>query len=519
MAVNTFRPGGLTYRNSYGWAGSQGYNSQDIPGWFRSGPRTREILEQQFAYEWYDYSSGLRGSSNPPFHSGAAGSLLPGLTQGGQPNGQPARILRGFIRRAEFDPTNTISLARLYFMYNPEVIVRDYVSYLDQGALDPFNTVFDSGNLVAPPSFMDFSFELFFDRQAEAQKFNNPGVFVDYEYFDLVVRNVVPRRRGRNGQLPDNGVMMVNPRDITVVFSPNITVQGRPLNARVSFEKFTHRMVPTRMRISLTMRVIYIGPVRDMTVYENEEFAVSQTIPWDEEKEYQGYRFRYRDLEVEESEISQYFGGGGGGTAPVTGPGSATDIRDRNYVTNVAIRKQALDYAQARVRENNTTYSKAGRANLWSQADCSSLVAGAYKDINQGTPFRNGSLLATTEMINNWNDEGWRTAGVIWSGAGQGPSNVQRLEYGDLIFRYDPSGQDGHVAFFHSFDGTNLKMFHAKSPSGGVGFSDWPINSSDFAEYNYGVKPMPAGRDAVTNVGGQGTRQDSARYPGVQHPV
>ena len=54
-------------------------------------------------------------------------------------------------------------------MYNPTVIARDYVSYLDQGALDPFNTVFQSGNLVAPPSMMNFTFELFFDRQDEAR--------------------------------------------------------------------------------------------------------------------------------------------------------------------------------------------------------------------------------------------------------------------------------------------------------------------------------------------------------------
>jgi hypothetical protein len=519
MAINTFRPGGLTYRNSYGWAGSQGYNSQDIPGWFRSGPRTREILEQQFAYEWYDYSSGLRGSSNPPFHSGAAGSLLPSLTQGGLPNGQPARILRGFIRRAEFDPTNTISLARLYFMYNPEVIVRDYVSYLDQGALDPFNTVFDSGNLVAPPSFMDFSFELFFDRQAEAQRFDNPGVFVDYEYFDLVVRNVVPRRQGRNNQLPDNGVMMVNPRDITVVFSPSITVQGRPLNARVSFEKFTHRMVPTRMRISLTMRVIYIGPVRDMTVYENEEFAVSQMIPWDEEKDYRGYRFRYQDLEVEESEISQFFGGGG--TTPVTGPGSATDIRDRNYTENSMIRKQALDYAQAQVSANGTTYSLPGRANLWRQADCSSLVCGAYNAIGWGDELKMGSLPSTGGMILNWNTEGWRTAGAMWTTVGQGSSHVDDLEPGDLIYRVSVAGESNHVAFFHSKTDTHLRMFHAMSPNANpsVGFSEWAINGDYFAGYNYGVKPCPAGRDAVTNSGGQSTRQDSARYSGIPQPV
>ena len=158
-------------------------------------------------------------------------------------------------------------------MYNPEIISRDYVSYLEQGALDPFNTVYQSGNLVAPPSILDFSFELFFDRQEEATQVNHPGVFVDYQFFDLVVRNVVPSDPNQaSNALPDNGVMMVNPRDITVVFSPQLTIQGRPINARVTFEKFTHRMTPTRMRISLTMRAVYMGPIKDMTEYNAETF-------------------------------------------------------------------------------------------------------------------------------------------------------------------------------------------------------------------------------------------------------
>ena len=85
-------------------------------------------------------------------------------------------------------------------MYNPEQITRDYVSYLDQGALDPFNTVFQSGNLVPPPSFMDFTFSLLFDRQEEAQSSRHPGVFVDYEFFDLVVRNITPDRQPQRRQ-------------------------------------------------------------------------------------------------------------------------------------------------------------------------------------------------------------------------------------------------------------------------------------------------------------------------------
>ena len=154
------------------------------------------------------------------------------------------------------------------------------MNYLDQGALDPFNTVFQSGNLVAPPSMLNFSFELFFDRQEEAMAAGNRGVMVDMEYFDLVVRNVKPGGAAANNMLPDNGIMMVNPRDITVVFSPEITVQGRPLNASVTYERFTYKMVPTRMRINLQMRVVYFGPQREITTFVPETVRALESIPF-----------------------------------------------------------------------------------------------------------------------------------------------------------------------------------------------------------------------------------------------
>ena len=287
--TNTYVPAGLTYRNSYNWGSHPGYSERDVSDSTTTRARS--------AYEWFQWGSrpaepGRSWMSNPPFHSKAAGELLNTLVNSSDQ--RPSRVLRGFIRRSEYNVADSASMSRLYFMYNPEQITREYVNYLDQGALDPFNTVFQSGNLVAPPSFMNFTFELFFDRQDEAAFPNNPGVFVDYEYFDLVVRNVIPGTAGNNS-LPDNGVMMVNPRDITVVFSPEITVQGRPLNAQVNFEKFTHRMTPTRMRISLTMRVVYFGPLREMTTFTQDEMRASATIPWGD-TEPERYNFTYLDL-------------------------------------------------------------------------------------------------------------------------------------------------------------------------------------------------------------------------------
>jgi hypothetical protein len=155
-----------------------------------------------------------------------------------------------------------------------------------------------SENLVAPPSFMDFRFDLFFDRQTEAGDVDHPGVFVDYQYFDMVVRNVIPsgdNATAATSQLPDNGVMMVNPRDITVVFSPQLTVQGRPINAQVSFEKFTHRMTPVRMRISLTMRVMYFGPIREQTEYRMQKLE-PQAVQWVGPRDEFNFTFTYEDI-------------------------------------------------------------------------------------------------------------------------------------------------------------------------------------------------------------------------------
>ena len=146
-------------------------------------------VNEQTVYDWFDNDAKWR--TNPPFLKGSAGTpAMPSIhVTGGE---QAPRIQRGFIRRSDYSINDDASMSRLYFMYNPETISRDYMNYLDQGALDPFNTVFQSGNLVAPPSMLNFSFELFFDRQEEAMAWNSRGVMVDMEYFDLVVRNVKP---------------------------------------------------------------------------------------------------------------------------------------------------------------------------------------------------------------------------------------------------------------------------------------------------------------------------------------
>ena len=396
-------------------------------------------------------------------------------------------------------------------MFNPETITRDYVSYLDQGALDPFNTVFQSKNEIAPPSFMDFSFELFFDRQEEACDPAHPGVFVDYQYFDMVVRNVVPEAAEMSSNtLPDNGVMMVNPRDITVIFSPQLTVQGRPLNARVSFERFTHRMVPTRMRISLTMRVVYMGPVRAMAEYKAEEFKQEESIPFGEEKSSE-YTWTYEKLQflgtyrnaIDDLEAGIGLGVDFGGTSsPVPGavvaPAQVQDYLAQAKLSgdaNKAARAGALQWAYNNVSQATRYDNEGGRKDLPASADCSGLIALAYQAVGAYDKMGWGTYGDWTDAMRSALNANPSTGQKISMSSAQTPGTLQP---GDLMYRYD----NNHVVFFVAYAGSGFQIFDAASATSSpqVGQrtrTDW--------DYTYAVRPTPHGQQMAANQG-QGPR-------------
>jgi hypothetical protein len=488
---NVYRPTQLI-SNAYGWTTAPQYNRADVPTALMQAPTdiTADELLQQFAYEWFQSGSSEAGLTNPPFVSGAAGRLLPFLTSGGA----PARILRGYIRRAQFDAGDTVSKARLYFMYNPEVITRDYVSYLDQGAIDPFNTIYQSGNDVAPPSILDFSFDLFFDRQEEAVQVDHPGVFVDYQFFDLVVRNVVPSNPNQvSNTLPDNGVMMVNPRDITVVFSPQFTVQGRPLNARVSFEKFTHRMTPTRMRISLTMRAVYIGPVKDMTEYRAETFAAQAAIPYGRGAAESAINTMTQVVDNEQSVVQNTNGVPGNSTDPNTG----TDYNTQQGIAgdaNSQLRASALNWAKAHVN-SSTIYvgadSGSARWNLPASADCSGLVTAAFKAVGVNNTKVFGSTYAgTTSMLSHWRSNNYKYV-TKFSYADAITGN--KLQYGDILIR------PGHVSFFDSYAGDRINIFSAEGHNSDPQVGAHSYRRTTFKSTYIGIRVRPIGSDASSN--------------------
>jgi hypothetical protein len=540
----SFRPTSLTF-NNHSWRGAKPYNAADIPipSYMVSPGVDRTVLEQQFAYEWYDQSGYGAAGRNPPFTHASAGRLLPDFTS----EGQPRRILRGFIRRSEYDVADVKSSARLYFMFNPENITRDYVSYLDQGALDPFNSVFQSGNLVPPPSFMDFSFSLLFDRQEEASKDgNHPGVFVDYEYFDLVVRNVIPNYEPNGvstggSELPDNGVMMINPRDITVVFSPNITVQGRPSNARVTFTKFTHRMIPVRMQIDLTMRVTYFGPMKDMVDYKAEQATTSDTVQWTAVQE---AVFTITNEQIDKNVdlfLEKMSGSGLLSDAQIDDLVSQlvdsgvlsddlTDLWDATMGSSGSLNESIADYAEQRASGTTTIYDGDKRNQLWSYADCSSYVWGIYAthpskpNVTMGGPWaltfeeKGKGPPSTHAMIAAMSNSPVETIFQTHSGSSTERSKIilpklPSVMKGDLLFRKagvrDNSGK-GHVAIVYSNNSSSNSVEIVDCYSPGKPAAKRPLSygfiSTDYTEC---YRPMLGN----PNMAGNRTSHPNAQVP------
>jgi hypothetical protein len=464
-------------------------------------------------YEWLDYGTAITGAgttrwrTNPPFASWEAGGHgMPFLKQGASGNQSSANVMRGYIRRAQTNPADLPSTCRLYFMYNPTTITRQYVNYLDQGALDPFNTIFDSGNLVAPPSILEFSFELFFDRQTEAMAPGNRGVLEDMDYFDLVVRNVIPGGTGANNTIPDSGVMMVNPRDVTVVFSKDITVQGRPINSQIIYEKFTHEMTPTRMRIALTMRVIYMGPVRDVGTFSTETVNVDRTIPYDIPKAPE-FNFTFSELEWPSNNEDNER------PSAVSLNEDGTLVADGRALSNEhTIGGRAADNAKYESDKAGTKYVGANGARnaLWGSADCSSFVWAGFVSLNpDGDQIASnlgwakfadgkasGNIVSTAGMKGTFGDN--KFVERLWGfGQPQGELSSQKIFdtimksgiKGDVLLRHlhpdDPTPETGHVGFLWSKGDNSFSVLHAASPSQDVTITPYSANSIQF---NYGIR-------------------------------
>lgn len=457
--------------------------------------RNYSSLMKRHAYERLNASGAAL--SNPPFDMGAAGRLTTYIESTGTDD---PRILRGYIRRSNMSGVDPTDGYRLYFMFNPQTIQRSYVAYLDQQALDPFNTIYGSNNLVAPPGILDFSFELFFDRQAENANGTMPrGVLEDFDYFDLVVRGVIPDA-GAN-QIQDNGIMMVNPRNITVVFSPQLSVQGRPYSASVSYEKFDHNMRPVRMTIRLSMKAFYFGPVRPDFSFEatqsNDVYAA--TIPYDESITYTA---SYEEIRAAQLKLINYTEGltdGGEVENPGSLGGQLKRISDISSAPNVLIRETALQNAESLSGQGVTYTHQRPAVNPGAGLDCSGLVIWAYRAA--------GAIDALGQPDNGY---GYTVSLMEAAGrlgtyvAGPGTFSPLGLEFlstelkrGDLLISKE------HVAFVSEVMDGKVKTFES-TPY---------YNGPRYIEFSYGallgnpnyhthvIRPAIAGNDTFGNLG------------------
>ena len=407
------------------------------------------IMRRQ-SYERLD--SSLLDKSNPPFNTGSAGRLMDGMPP----------VSRGYIRRNIYDPNDPTSKYRLYFMYNPADIQRNYVAYIEQQALDPFNTIYGSNNLVAPPGILDFSFDLFFDRQTENATGTIPrGVMTDQEYFDLVVRGLVPD--GQSPQMQDSGIMMINPRNITVVFGPQLSVQGRPYRASIQYQKFDRRMTPTRMTITLSMKVVYFGPQRSDFAFASSqtENTFSATIPYN-----QVYDLSYSTTEVDVPDVEI----GSNITFNTGGSPSIEAIQGQN----LDMRIKALRIAES-LGESRYIYNY-GHADTSTGFDCSGLVWWAYVNACglEGAKFALG--VSGRPDTNAFMAGALNRGTLIAGGVSRGDLSVTALENiaqpGDLLCG------TGHIAFVAEVLASQRKIRTYESyPAQGPGHEDFSYES------------------------------------------
>jgi hypothetical protein len=290
-------PHGILGHTPYGW--TQGVTKSNIG----DTPWNNQFSMGDFVYErldWRKFKKQLYGSegpggnpantagfySNPPFMG--AGQMTgpngaPSWMRG--PDGGTQRILRGYLRRQHIISTEPESYVRLYFMYNPDQVQRQYLSWSDDTTADPTGALGQDSSSApsSVPSLTTLQFTLYFDRQLEVMNIEeHPGVMVDLQTFDVLSGNLIyTGATGEESQLPvaipqgmalpdntdatDDRTGQYQPRvstvatTVTAVFSPSLAVEGVLSGANATFTKFSKRMTPTTMALTITLMVQWVG--------------------------------------------------------------------------------------------------------------------------------------------------------------------------------------------------------------------------------------------------------------------
>jgi hypothetical protein len=282
-------------------------------------------------------------------------------------------------------------------------------------------------------------------------------------------------------------------------------------------------MTPTRMRIQLTMRVVYLGPLREMTTYTQEEFTVEHRIPW-RQHEPEAYNFTYADFVPPEAD------------ADADGDSAHTaldELDDRTDAASQTINTDIVDFLVEVAQASNTQYDADQRDKLWTFADCSSFVWGGFAakgyaqsmgwetwpasvPIFHTDPAVQGvTKISTQGMFDLFKTGkgctrlfGFDKNGGLTSGPGGTDGTswkviMDKCKKGDLVLRnhnefYNGHSQ-GHVAFIYEIGSDFFKTFHAASPSLDITSTTHYVNTQNY--YNYGVRPKPVDNGSVNNGG------------------
>lgn len=468
--------------NPYGWKGTAPYNPFQVPD--------AEDLGGEIAlYERLDWSGpgGLAGTdissdyrpySNPPFIGvGSTGARVPEWMAGMNPN-IPKRILRGYMRRQEVDllrtatdPRAKATNARLFFMYNPSSIERAYMSA--DALTQSINPTGDPGgpDQASTPliSYTSVSFDLLFDRAEEVARYqNHPGVLVDLAVFDMLARGGSPgqsdappdaaeqakydattagggavsvTQQGGGGAQQDSTSLILNVSiPIVAIFSPNIAFYGNIVAATAMFEKFSHRMTPTRMRITVTMRINAVGPAKQATTRDASVEGAAQTTA------------ALRALDPQQPAATD------AKRDEINASGRASAMAwAENWLPNHAT-PAGVAYSMPHRCDNPQVddYFRTDAEHIPSNFDCSSFVARAYGVIGWLDALHlpkcadtNGFEKAAREHTDAWETYDLKK-GKGWLLGGNDLYNDinEYMKPGDLILR-SGSGSDGHIGFIH----------------------------------------------------------------------
>ena len=309
---------GVLGQAPYGWAGTPVSDISNAPS------NSQYFPADQFVYERLDWQKfkdqiakqgipggGLLGSPLTPFSASGYWSNPPFLGAGQMtgPNGAPSwmqdekggtgRILRGYLRRQNVEASHPESFVRLYFMYNPDQVQRSYLSWTDSTTLDPANALgADSSKSPASvPSLTQLQFTLYFDRQIEVATIkDHPGVMVDLQAFDFMTGNMTTTQDAAGGtattvlppgmHIPDNTDTTENHAgqlqaavsnvagDVAAIFSPSLMVEGILASAGVVFTKFSPKMTPTTMQLTITLAVRWAGKTNNQTTNADQGAGV-----------------------------------------------------------------------------------------------------------------------------------------------------------------------------------------------------------------------------------------------------